>query len=62
MEEIISELETKDIKILVVGIPNKLRKMLEKVGLIPKCIPHNLIFDSMDDCMKWITENVEDIA
>lgn len=62
MEEIISELETKDIKILIVGIPVKLKKMLVKVGLIPKCIPHNLIFDSMDDCMKWITENVEDIA
>ena len=62
MEEIISELETKDIKILIVGIPVKLKKMLVKVGLIPKCIPHNLIFDSMDDCMKWITENVEDLA
>ncbi|NRA13571.1 MAG: SulP family inorganic anion transporter [Crocinitomicaceae bacterium] len=60
MEEIISELETKDIKILIVGIPDQSRKMLKKVGLIPKSIPHSLIFDSMDECMKWVIENVED--
>lgn len=61
MEEIISELEMKGIRILIVGIPSQSRQMVEQVGLIPKSIPHNLIFDSMDDCMKWIIGNVEDI-
>lgn len=60
MEEAVCELLKKDIKVLFVNLHKQPRYMFEKVEFIPDMIPEEFIFESFENSLKWIVENVED--
>jgi len=60
MEDILVDLIKQNIKVLLVKVVEQPRYMLERIDLIPELVPENHIFNSIDDCLVWIKENVKD--
>ena len=34
--------------------------MMERIDIIPDFIPNDHIFDTFDECIEWVKENVKD--
>ena len=60
MEDVLIDLENKDITPLFVGLQEQPKFLLERFGVIPDLVPENNVFKDFYDCAKWIEENVED--
>ena len=60
MEDVLSDLVAKGIKILFVRPQLQPRYMLEKINIIPEIVPEEQIFSNFSDCLNWIKNNVED--
>ncbi len=60
IEDILVELATDDIQVLMVAVQEQPRYMMEKIDIIPDLVPEENIFDDFDTCLKWIKDNVED--
>lgn len=60
MEDILMDLINNDVRVLFVGVPEQPRYMMERIDLIPNLVSEDHIFDNFEDCLKWITQNVED--
>ena len=60
MEDMLQDLKTKEVEVLFVGLLRQPRYMMERIDIIPDFIPESHIFESFDDCMDWVKENVED--
>lgn len=61
MEDMIQDLQTKDVEVLFVGLLQQPRYMMERIDIIPDFIPESHIFESFDECVIWIKENVKDV-
>ncbi len=59
MEDILQEMNNKNIEVLFVGVLNQPRYMMERIDIIPDLIPNEHIFDTFDECSKWIKQNIE---
>ncbi|WP_020605776.1 SulP family inorganic anion transporter [Spirosoma spitsbergense] len=59
MEEVLTGLVNSDKVVLIVGIQQQPKLMLEKVNLIPNLIPKEHVFESFRACLVWIKENVQ---
>jgi len=57
MEDILVDLVRDGKKVLFVNIIEQPRYMLERIDIIPDLVPKEQIFDTFDDCLKWIKEN-----
>lgn len=60
LEAIIIDLVQKEKAILLVGIDQQPKYMMERVDIIPDLIPEEQIFDTFEDCLSWIISNVKD--
>jgi len=60
MEDILIDLIKDEIVVLMVDIQKQPRFMLERIDIIPDLVSENQIFDSFDECILWVKENVED--
>lgn len=60
MEDMIQDLQKKDVEVLFVGLLDQPRYMMERIDIIPDFIPETHIYETFDDCVVWIKENVED--
>ena len=60
LEAIIIDLIQKEKAILLVGIDQQPKYMMERVDIIPDLIPEEQIFDTFEDCLSWIITNVKD--
>ena len=60
LESIIIDLVSKDKQVLLVGIDQQPRYMMERIDIIPDLIPKEQIFTDFNSCVKWIIANVED--
>ena len=60
MEDVLSDLVQRDIKILLVNIIKQPRYMLERIDIIPDLVPEEQIFSNFKDCLVWIKKNVRD--
>ncbi|EDP72617.1 sulphate transporter [Flavobacteriales bacterium ALC-1] len=60
LEDMLQDLKTKDVEALFVGLLKQPRYMMERIDIIPDFIPESHIFESFDDCMNWVKQNVED--
>ena len=60
LEDIITDLEGKGIEVLLVGLDTQPRKMLEAVGIIPKLIQEQDIFDTIYDCLEYLELQLSD--
>ncbi len=60
MEDVLIDLSKSKIKVLFVDVLRQPRYMMERVDIIPDLIPEEHIFDTFDECLKWVRENVKD--
>jgi SulP family sulfate permease len=59
MEDMLQELQKKDIEVLFVGLLKQPRYMMERIDIIPDFIPEEHIFKSFNTCTEWIKNNIE---
>jgi SulP family sulfate permease len=60
MEDALIELIKDGKKVLLVGIQNQPKYMMERVDIIPDLISEDSIFDNYQDCLVWVKANVVD--
>jgi SulP family sulfate permease len=60
MEDMIQDLKTKGVEVLFVGLLRQPRYMMERIDIIPDFIPESHVFESFNDCVVWIKDNVKD--
>jgi len=60
MEDMLQDLKTKNVTALFVGLLQQPRYMMERIDLIPGFIPNEHIFDTFDESMEWVKQNVKD--
>ena len=60
LESIIIDLVQKDKAVLLVGMDQQPRYMMERIDIIPDLIPEEQIFDIFEDCISWMKLNVKD--
>ncbi|NND78393.1 MAG: SulP family inorganic anion transporter [Maribacter sp.] len=59
MEDVLQELNKKDITVLFVDVLNQPRYMMERIDIIPDFIPEEHIFETFKECAVWIKEHVK---
>jgi len=59
LEDVLVDLVKEGKTVLLVDIIEQPRYMLERIDIIPDLIPKEQIFDSFEDCLMWIKENVK---
>ncbi len=59
MEEIIIDLVNDGNKVLLVDTLEQPRYMMERIDIIPDLIPEDNLFETFDDCMLWVKENIK---
>ncbi len=60
MEDMLQDLKTKNIEVLFVDLLQQPKYMMERIDIIPDFIPEEHIFNSFDECTKWIKKNITD--
>lgn len=60
LEDVLIDLDNKDITPLIVGLTEQPDFMLRRIGIIPDLVPEEWVFKTFSDCVSWIKENVED--
>ncbi|MGI9530629.1 SulP family inorganic anion transporter [Lutimonas sp.] len=58
LEDVMLELEKKDIHILLVDVQKQPLYLMNSIDIIPDLVSEDRIFDSFDDCTKWILKNI----
>ncbi len=58
MEDILVDLINNGKKILLVGINRQPQYLLERIDIIPDLISQEQIFESFNECLRWINQNV----
>ncbi|MBT8298752.1 MAG: sodium-independent anion transporter, partial [Maribacter sp.] len=59
MEDVLQELNKKNITVLFVDVLNQPRYMMERIDIIPDFIPEEHIFETFKECAVWIKEHVK---
>jgi SulP family sulfate permease len=59
MEDVLQDLNRKNIRVLLVGILDQPKYMMERIDIIPGLIPQEHIFDTFKSCMNWIGNGSE---
>ncbi len=59
MEDILQELNNKNIEVLFVGLLKQPRYMMERIDIIPDLIPKEHIFENFKTCLAWIEQNTQ---
>ncbi|MBN09228.1 MAG: sodium-independent anion transporter [Flavobacteriaceae bacterium] len=59
MEDVLVDLINSKKDILLVHIAEQPKYMLERIDIIPDLIPQEQVFDSIEDCVKWINTNTK---
>ena len=60
MEDVLIDLEKSNITVLLIGVLDQPKYMMERVDLIPDLIPEEHLFDTFEECMVWVKENVKE--
>ena len=60
LEAIIIDLVQKEKAVLLVGVDQQPKYMMECIDIIPDLIPKEQIFDTFKECLSWIVLNVKD--
>lgn len=61
MEDMLQDLKKNDVEVLFVGLLQQPKYMMERIDIIPDFIPREHIFETFDECISWVKENVKDI-
>ncbi len=58
LEDVLLELEKNDIHVLLVDIQKQPLYLMKSIDIVPDLIPEEHVFNSFNDCTKWISENL----
>lgn len=58
LEDVLLELEKNEIHVLLVDIQKQPLYLMKSIDIVPDLIPEEHIFDSFDECTKWIFKNL----
>ncbi len=58
LEDVLVDLVKQRKKVLLVNIIEQPKYMLERIDIIPDLIPRDQIFDSFEDCLVWVKQNI----
>ncbi|MFT5513431.1 MAG: SulP family sulfate permease [Bacteroidia bacterium] len=61
MEDVLVDFVKDGKKVLLVGLSKQPRYMLERIDVIPDLVPPEFIFYTFEDCLRWVTDNLEDV-
>lgn len=57
MEDVLQDLKRKNMTVLMVGILDQPKYMMERIDIIPGLIPQEHIFESFKSCMNWVGQS-----
>ncbi|WGH74917.1 SulP family inorganic anion transporter [Tenacibaculum tangerinum] len=60
LEDVLVDLEKNGITVLLVDVLDQPRYMMERIDIIPDLIPEEHIFDTFQECLEWVKQNVKD--
>ncbi|WP_282135033.1 SulP family inorganic anion transporter [Seonamhaeicola maritimus] len=60
LEDMLLDLRKNGVDFLFVDLLPQPRYLMERIDIIPDFVPEEHIFDTFEDCMVWIKENIED--
>ena len=60
VEDMLLDLKKNDVEVLFVGLLKQPRYMMERIDIIPDFIPREPIFESFDDCLQWVKQNIKE--
>ena len=61
LETVILDLVQQHKKILLVGLKEQPKFMMERIKMIPNLIPNTQIFENFEDCVNWTQIHVKDV-
>ncbi len=59
LENVIFSLRQKDTSVLLIGLHEQPRDMLERIQLIPSLVPEEQVFTNINECKEWLERNVQ---
>ncbi len=59
MEDVLIDLESKNVAVLFVGLKEQPDYMLRNIGLIPDLVPEDHVFTDFKECVEWVIGNVD---
>ena len=59
MEDVLVDLASRGISVLLVNVLKQPRYMLERIDIIPDLVPEEQIFKSFKDCLNWINVHIK---
>lgn len=62
LEEVIQELEKRNITVVMTGLQEQPLRMLRRINIVPGLIPEQHLFPTFEDCMKWLEEELADAS
>ena len=60
LEDILVDLKKDGKDVLFVDVLEQPKYMMERIDIIPDLIPKDAIFNTFNDCMNWVKNNVKD--
>ena len=61
MEDVLVDLRKDNMNVLFVGLLNQPKLMMERIDIIPDLIPEENLFETFNECLSWIKDNIKDI-
>ncbi len=58
LEDALVELSSQNKKILLIDVLKQPRYLLERIDIIPDLVPKEQIFNTFDECLLWVKENL----
>jgi SulP family sulfate permease len=58
MEETLFDLRKKGLQVIIIGLQSQPRHMFQSIDIIPDLIPEENLFESMDDGLFWLKDNL----
>ena len=58
MEDVISELTTKNKSVLLTGLGDQPRSSMENIGIIPLLVPKSQVFKTFNEGIEWMEQNM----
>jgi SulP family sulfate permease len=60
LEDAVLNLERKQVSVLLTGVNNQPMDMLRRIDIVPALIPEEHIFETFEDSIAWVEENLSD--
>ena len=60
LEEVIMDLEKRGIATVMTGLKKQHMRMLRRINIIPGLIPEKYLFNTFDDCIEWLNQELTD--